>query len=619
MKKEIIISSAADDVRIAITEDKRLAELFLETPDTHRMVGDIYLGKVMKVIPGMNAAFIDVGHKQDAFLHFSDIASDSIDEYSNWFDGEDEIDTEDDDDDEEEESSYGGHRSAASNRENSAPVQAGNPVQTAETPARPRIRRRFDEQTGQWIVEEVPAEPAPAPQNPQQNRGHENGHNNGHANNGHSNGRGNDRGGDRRGGRNDRGRRPMPDRKVNIQKGQNIIVQVTREPVGKKGVRVTTRVSLPGRFLVLIPFEGRVGVSRKVQSIRERKRLRRLVRSMLPEGFGAIIRTVAENKDEALIKQDLQSLLDTYKEIEQKAKTENPPTVLFKESSISTSVIRDLFTREVERVIIDNKKLYKEISRYISWAAPGFVDKVKLYEESVPVFDKYGIEREIETTMSRKVYLPSGGYIIIEHTEAMVVVDVNSGKCASKADQELNSLRSNMEAAREIARQVRLRDLGGIIVIDFIDVHDDRNKKKIYDEVRKEFRRDRAKSTILQLSDFGLMQITRQRMRQTILHSVSEPCPACGGTGMVQSKHTIMSRIEGWMRRVKTNSKERKLILSVHPFMVDYLNEGFIKRITRLKWKFGLSIKLQPDDTLSVDEYKVFSVKTQKDITEQYK
>src|SRR5579883_2281994 len=483
MKKEIIISSAADDVRIAITEDKRLAELFLETPDTHRMVGDIYLGKVMKVIPGMNAAFIDVGHKQDAFLHFSDIASDSIDEYSNWFDGEDEIDTEDDDDDEEEESSYGGHRSAASNRENSAPVQAGNPVQTAETPARTRIRRRFDEQTGQWIVEEVPAEPAPAPQNPQQNRGHENGHNNGHANNGHSNGRGNDRGGDRRGGRNDRGRRPMPDRKVNIQKGQNIIVQVTREPVGKKGVRVTTRVSLPGRFLVLIPFEGRVGVSRKVQSIRERKRLRRLVRSMLPEGFGAIIRTVAENKDEALIKQDLQSLLDTYKEIEQKAKTENPPTVLFKESSISTSVIRDLFTREVERVIIDNKKLYKEISRYISWAAPGFVDKVKLYEESVPVFDKYGIEREIETTMSRKVYLPSGGYIIIEHTEAMVVVDVNSGKCASKADQELNSLRSNMEAAREIARQVRLRDLGGIIVIDFIDVHDDRNKKKIYDEV----------------------------------------------------------------------------------------------------------------------------------------
>jgi len=594
MKKEIIISSAADDIRIAITEDKKLAELFLETPDTHRMVGDIYLGKVMKVIPGMNAAFIDVGHKQDGFLHFSDIASDSIDEYSDWF-GEDDMDV--DDEDEEEPAAVGA---------------AARPAK-AEGVVVMRDNRVFDEKAGQWVIERVPVELPLQPEQPKQNDNYnQRGRQNGQSHNGQN--------GEQRGGRGNRGRQQQqPDRKVSIQKGQNILVQVTREPVGKKGVRVTTRISLPGRFVVLIPFEGRIGVSRKVQSVRERKRLRRVVKSILPQGFGAIIRTVAENKDEALLQEDIKSLLDTYNEIEKKSKAQEAPIVVFKESSITTSVIRDLFTRDVERVYIDNKKLFKDISRYIDWAAPGMAEKVILYEGKEPIFDKFGIEREIETTMNRKVYLPGGGYIIIEHTEAMVVVDVNSGKCASKADQELNSLRSNMEAAREIARQVRLRDLGGIIVIDFIDVHDERNKKKIYDEVRKEFRRDRAKSTILQLSDFGLMQITRQRMRQTILHSVSEPCPACGGTGMVQSKHMVINSIERWLRRVKTNSQEKKFILSLHPLMADYLNEGMISRLTRMKFRFRLSVKLQPDEALSIDEYSFFSVKQQKDITEAFK
>lgn len=408
-------------------------------------------------------------------------------------------------------------------------------------------------------------------------------------------------------------------RKVNIQKGQNILVQVTREPVGNKGVRVTTRISIPGRFLVLIPFDGRIGVSRKVQNIRERRRLRRIVKSLLPEGFGAIIRTVAENKEETLIMQDLQSLIDTYKDIESKAKTEKAPILVFKELSISTSVIRDLFTRDVERVYTDNPKLFKEISRYITWAAPNLLEKLTLYKDKEPIFDKFGIEQEIETTLSRKVYLPNGGYVIIEHTEAMVVVDVNSGRYAAKSDQELNSLRTNLESAREIARQIRLRDLGGIIVIDFIDMHEDRNKKKVYDEMRKEFKRDRAKSTVLPLSDFGLMQITRQRMRQTLLHSVSEPCPACSGTGMIQSKHTIMSTLDRWVRRAKTTLGERRFILEVNPLMEANLNEGFWSPLRAMEWKHKVLLKVQGDDEVGVDEFKVFSVKQQKDVTAELK
>jgi ribonuclease G len=406
-------------------------------------------------------------------------------------------------------------------------------------------------------------------------------------------------------------------KRVNIERGQNILVQVTREPVGNKGVRVTTRVSIPGRFIVLMPFDGRIGVSRKIANVRERKRLRRLVRSLIPKGFGAIIRTVAENKDEGVLKQDIQQLNDTFRDIEQKSKGEQTSKLVFKELSISTSVIRDLFTADVDKVYTDSKKLFKDIQRYVSWAAPNLVEKVQLYDGKEPIFDKFGIEQEIETTLSRKVPLPSGGYIIVENTEAMVVIDVNSGRYAAKSDQELNSLRTNLEAAREIARQVRLRDLGGILVVDFIDMHEERNRKKVYDEAKKEFKRDRARSTMLPISEFGLLQVTRQRMRQTLLHSVSEPCPSCAGTGMVQSKHTILSTIERWIRRARMTLRERRFILEVNPLMVDNLTEGFISPLRRMQLKYGMLLKLQPDEDLGADEFRLFSVKQQKDVTDQ--
>lgn len=535
MKKEIFINATSNEIRIAITEDGRLAELYVETPEKERMVGDIYLGKVARVMPGIKAAFIDIGMRQDAFLHFSDIVS-TIDEYSAMIGDEDsDLDTDEDDDDD---------------------------------------------------VDEIPGTSAATqrkyPDQPKKDT------------------------------------RPARVTVPQITKGQEIIVQVTKEPLGKKGVRVTSEVSLAGRFLVLLPFNNRIGVSKRLNSFREKRRLRRIVRSMLPESFGAIIRTVADNIDEELIKQDLTELLKKWKDIEQTVKTEQPPSVVYKDISTTSSVFRDLFSEDVERVVVDSKKLHKEIRLYVKWVAPHMLEKIEFYKEREPIFDAFGVEKEIAACLSRKVWLKSGGYVIIEQTEAMVVVDVNSGRYAAKKEQEMNSLKTNLEAAREITRQLRLRDIGGIIVIDFIDMDDERNRKKVYDELKKEFRRDRAKVTVLPLTEFGIGQITRQRIRQSILQSFSEPCPVCGGGGQILSKPSIVNHIERWLRRLRHDKREYRLKLSVHPSLAQFLREGTISRLTKMMLRFRILIKLVEDSSLGVDEFSFYSLKQKKDITENY-
>jgi ribonuclease G len=506
------------------------------------MIGDIFLGKVAKVMPGIRAAFIDIGLKQDAFLHFSDIGS-TLSEYSSLISDEDsDVDVDDGPDDEDE--------------PGSSAESGGQQVQVAKPVVQPRERSQ------------------------------------------RSNGRDH----------------ALPD----LKKGQDIIVQVTKEPVGKKGVRVTSEVSLPGRFLVLLPFDGKIGISKKVANFKEKRRLRRIVRSILPAGFGVIVRTVAQEKDEDVLRQDLEGLIETWREIEKSVKTETPPALLYKDMATTSSVIRDLFTDAVERVVVDSKKLYKEIRAYVKQVSPQLEDKIEFYKDREPIFDANGIEKEIAICLSRKVWMKSGGYIIIDQTEAMVVVDVNSGRYAAKREQELNSLRTNLEAAREVTRQLRLRDLGGIIVIDFIDLEDERNKKKVYDELRKEFRRDRAKVTVLPMTEIGIVQITRQRIRQNILQTMSEPCPTCGGGGLVQSKSGILNQIERWIRRFKAEGKEFRTVLTVHPSIVEYLKEGPISRITQLKFKYRLLIKLVADPKLPIAEFHFHSFRHNKDITAQY-
>lgn len=546
MRKEIIINSTANEIRIAITEDGQLAELFVETPDKERMVGDIYVGKVARVMPGIRAAFIDIGHKQDAFLHFSDIGS-SLAEHTQLLSGEDaDVDTEED-----------GETDIAE----TVHVKAGNGATTHEAvlPS-PSLPRKYD------------------------------------------------------GGRRTSAKPDIP----LLTKGQEVIVQVTKEPVANKGVRVTTEVSLPGRFLVLLPFDPHIGVSKKISNFREKRRLRRVVRDILPPGFGAIIRTVAVDKDEATLRQDLESLVATWREIEKMVKVEESPALLYKDMATTSHVIRDLFTENVDRVVVDSKRLFKEIRAYVKWVSPSLVDRIELYKGKEPVFDVYGIEKQIATALSRKVWLKSGGYLIIEQTEAMVVIDVNSGRYAPKRDQEQNSLRTNLEAAREVARQLRLRDIGGIIVVDFIDLQEETNRKKVYDELRKEFRKDRAKITAFPMTELGIVQIIRQRVRQSILHSFSEPCPVCGGAGMVQSKSTIVNHIERWIRRFKSESHGVRLRLRVHPSIATYLREGTISRLARMQMKFFVLLKLEEDAKLSIDEFRFLSANNA-DITEQYK
>jgi len=518
MKKEILINSTSYEVRIAITEDGKLVELFYESPDLSRNVGDLYWGKVAKVMPGIRAAFINIGFPQDAFLHFSDIDT-SIDDYSSILGVDDDVDEDDDDED------------------TVAPTS-------------------------------------------------------------HYNGRG----------------RP----EINIERGQDIIVQIIKEPVGNKGVRVTSKVSLPGRYLVLLPFNRKIGVSKKVYNYKERKRLKQIVRSSLPKGFGLIIRTVAAGQDENLIKDDLNKLVNTWNEMQEKAKTLNPPSILYKDLSTTNSVVRDLFRDDISKVIVDSKKLFKEIKSHVDTTSPEFSDKLELFSKSAPLFDVYNIEKQIEESLSKKVWLKNSGYIVIETTEAMTVVDVNSGKYAKSKDQELNSLKINYEAGKEIARQLRLRDIGGIIVVDFIDLYEDSNKRKLHEELKKEFKKDRAKVTVLSMTDFGLVQITRQRIRQNILHRMSDNCPMCKGTGRVQSKMAFMTEIENALHRFRGAGGNRLLRMRVNPLIKHYLTSGLINKILKLCFKYRTIIKLEVDEHLPISEFRFLTMNKKTDITDEY-
>ncbi len=521
MVKEIVINSTAVQTRVAITEDGYLADFFVDYPENRRTVGDIYLGKVARVLPGIKAAFIDIGMKHDAFLHFSDIGE-STKQLQDMIGDDSDVD-----EDEEDESS---NRSENQNKSNS---------------------------------------------------------------NGYS--------------------RPSTPK---LQKGQEILVQITKEPVNNKGVRVSSSISLPGRFCVLLPFDGKVGISKKIQDFKERKRLRQMARGILPRNYGLIIRTVAKDQTEDALKDDLKNLMKTWQEIESSVKTEKPPSLIYQDMNTTSSVIRDLFSSDITKVFIDSKKLYKQIKNYVQVVQPGLVDKIELFPSGNSIFDSFKIEEQIKTLMSRKVPLPSGGYLIVEHTEAMVVVDVNSGRYAKSKEQELNSLKTDLEASREIARQLRLRDIGGIIVVDFIDLEEDKNRKKIFDELKKEFRRDRAKVTVLPMSDFGLVQITRQRIRQNILQAMKEVCPYCIGSGLLTKHSHIVYDLEEWVKKFKKTSSEKKLILKCHPLFAMRLREGKDGSLLKLQLKYFIRIKIEEDSNMQIGHLKFISAKTGSELTE---
>lgn len=520
MAKEIYINVKANETRIAISEEGHLTDFFIEHEDAQRSVGDIYLGKIAKVLPGIKAAFIEIGKTQDAFLHFSDV-SERKEEFNALIgDPDAELDTNEDDED-----------------ENTKSQQ--KPKHFSDSLEIPLSRRDI---------------------------------------------------------------------------GQNIIVQIIKEPIGNKGFRVTSRVSLPGRFLVLLPFDRRIGISKKINEQRLRNRLRKIVKSLLPEGFGVIIRTVAEKEEEKTIADDLNSLLKTWQEIEQLVKTEKAPSLIYKDLSTTSSVIRDLFTKDVNKIIIDNKKLLRQIKNYLQLVQPELVSRIEHYKGGEPIFDVFGVERQIDIAFARKVPLPSGGSIVIEITEAMTVVDVNSGKYAASMNQEVNSLKTDLEAAREISCQIKLRDIGGIIVIDFIDLDDERNRKKVHEELKKEFKKDKAKYTILPMTEFGLVQITRQRVRKSAFHLTREKCPYCDGTGQLVIAEHIFNSIERWVRRFRIGKFLPTVTLKVNPYIYKELVEGIFPKILKLQLKYRTIIKLKSDKSLRSDEYKFFTLTENKEI-----
>jgi len=557
LNKQLLMNKTGDEIQVALVEEGRLAELIIERPESRRSIGDIYLGRVHKVVEGLKAAFVDIGQKSDGFLHFSDVGTTSED-YRALI--------EDDDDD----AVVGAEDADGDDSLNAAPVQV-QPAADQSVKASARSG----------------------------------------------------------------GKRPSGDEQEKAEKRQSytqmiagklkpndsILVQVIKEPISSKGSRLTSDITIAGRFMVLLPFGGgQVAVSRRVVVRKERSRLKKLVRSMLPEGFGAIIRTVAEDQEETLLKQDLEKLLAKWTQIEEILQDAAPPQLIFKEDTIISSVLRDSLTSDVTEIVANSSVIHKETLNYIQWAAPEMVKNVSLYQGKLPLFEGYGIAKDVESIFSRKVWLKSGGYIIIEHTEAMVVVDVNSGRYAAKREQEENSLKTNLEAAREIVRQLRLRDIGGIIVVDFIDMLDQKNAKKVYDSMKTELRNDRAKSNILPMSDFGIMQITRERIRPSLMQRMGDQCPACGGTGVVQARFTTINQIERWLRKyaLKHPLNFQQLDLYVSPTVVEPLQNSDLK--TELKWflQHLLFVQVKPDESLRSDDFRFYSRKNNKDITAEY-
>ncbi len=517
MKNQIIIHSSGKQTRVALLENGELAQLFIESEDNQRTVGDIYLARVHKVMSGIRAAFIDVGMEKDAFLHFSD-AGDHLGQYIKMMNGE-----------------------------KSITKQADKQLQNFD---------KLSNNDKQILAGKL------------------------------------------------------------LRNNQNLLVQIVKEPIGTKGPRVSTDITIAGRFLVLIPMGQYIAISKKISNGRERRRLKSIVGSMLPEGFGVIIRTVTQNQDKEAIEEDMRTVLKKWERILNKLETAKPPALLYKDLDITESLIRDLFAKNYDRVLIDDYQLYKSVKSYVSQIAPKKLPSVQLYKGKDHIFDHLNIGHDVNSIFSPRVRMPSGGYLIFEQTEAMYVVDVNSGPYAAKEKQEDNSLKTNLEAAREIAKQLRLRDIGGIIVVDFIDLRDNKNRKKIYDELKKEFKKDQAKTNIIGMSDFGLIQITRQRIRPSVVNSVSKVCPMCGGTGSVVSQDTIVTDIESWISKFKYSTDYRSVDIYVNPYLRSFLCKGFFSQ--RRKWmiKYKVKIAFIADETISLNEFKATLSGSELEITD---
>jgi ribonuclease G len=508
LNKELIINAAPQGVEIALLEDKRLVEMHNEKADASFAVGDLYLGKVKKLIPGLNAAFVDVGFEKDAFLHYTDL------------------------------SPYA--RSLLKFTTMAINDKSAEGLDFSKFTVEPEIIK-----TG----------------------------------------------------------------KVNEVLGQkpNVLVQILKEPIAAKGPRLSCEISLPGRFVVVTPFNDIIAVSRKIHSSEERRRLQKIVESIKPKNFGVIVRTAAEGKNTAELHEDLNNLVNNWAIIQKNLKGAVAPAKVLSEQTKTTSMLRDLLNEDFNRIIINDKNIYNDTRSYIQKIAPDKLEIVSYYHNGAPIFDHFGITKQVKAAFGKTVNLPSGAYLIIEHTEALHVIDVNSGYKSVGNNQEENAIQTNMEAAEEIARQLRLRDIGGIIVVDFIDMKSPDNKKKLADAMEGFMRTDRSKHAVLPISKFGLMQITRQRMKPEMNINTQELCPTCNGTGKISSTLILEDEIEKNISYLAMQ-KHPELVVAVHPILHAYLTKGiFFNSICR-KWKRKYNIKLaiKANNTYHLTEFHFF-------------
>jgi ribonuclease G len=521
VKREILMNATARETRVAILEDDVLVELMVDRPDAARMVGDVYKGRVEAVLPGIQAAFVDIGTEKAAFLHVSDVAVEE--------DGEEDDDPAERDDAAEKAASNGG------------------------------------------------------------------------------------------GGGGERGRGRYPPIQDVVKKGQDLLVQVSKEPISTKGPRVTAQISLPGRFLVYMPGSSHVGVSRKIEDREERARLRALAREVLPEKSGGIIvRTVSEDLTRETFERELKSLMSTWQQIQKKARRARAPAPVHREAKLTAGIIRDLFSQKVDSLTVDSKNVYDEIVAYLEQVDPTLVQRVHLYADAKPLFDAYDLEREIRDAFQRRVNLPSGGYIIVEPTEALVSIDVNTGRYTGKKDPEKTILKTNVDAAREIARQLRLRDVGGIIVCDFIDMESKANRDKVLQELRQHLSRDRARTKAFQVSELGLIEMTRQRVRPSLYHTQTAACPTCAGSGRIFTPETVVRRIERSIRRAAADGKDRQITVRVHPEVALFVIEQEPKFLKDLEKSLKLTLALRDDPLLQQDEIRLIATSTQQDLSGKY-
>lgn len=508
MDRELIIDAKSGEVEIALLEDKVLVELQKEKSNQGFQVGDIYLGKVHKIMPGLNAAFVDVGYEKDAFLHYLDLGPQvrSLSKY----------------------------------------VKLALAGKGARIPLEQFVAEEDIEKTGK--ISQV------------------------------------------------------------LKVNQSVLVQIEKEPISSKGPRISSEISFAGRFLVLVPFSNRISVSTRIKSVEERNRLKRLIASIKPKNFGVIIRTVAEGKMVAELDADLKNLVARWHGLIVKLKEAKPPFKVLSEMDRTSVILRDVLNESFNSITVNDQTLYEEIRNYIGKIAPKKVEIVKLFRGRVPIYEYFGVDKQIKNAFGKNVSIKTGIYLIVEHTEAMHVIDVNSGHRSRKENsQEENALAVNLDSATEIARQLRLRDMGGIIVVDFIDMHESQNRRQLFQKLKDEMAKDHAKHTILPPSKFGLVQITRQRVRPENEIEVLEECPTCKGSGKIKSSSLLTDELEENIRTLISEQNEDYIKLTLHPFIHAYLTKGFPSQ--QLKWYFKYKkwIHLEPVGSHHLLEYHFFN------------